>query len=145
MALGGLALGGWLVHANPDNAAGDDGVLDEVGVDVRGVRLDVHQHRLRPLIEDAVAERVEAERGRDDLVPLADAEGADKQVRAARAAVYGDRVFPANVVGDGALELCQVRTEGEDTDDSASCTFMVWPVLQVQPGSASERTEGYPA
>ena len=56
-------------------------------------------------VEDAVAGRDEAERGRDDLVPLTDAEGTDKQVQAARAAVDSNRVLPADVVSDGPLEL----------------------------------------
>ena len=89
----GLTLGGGLVHADPDHIAGDDGILDEVRVDVRGVWLDVHEHRLRPLIEDAIAGRNEAERGRDDFVPLANAEGADEQMRAARAAVPATACF----------------------------------------------------
>ncbi|MEW6229871.1 MAG: hypothetical protein AB1700_17560, partial [Bacillota bacterium] len=44
VAHGGLALGGGLVHAHPDHIAGDDGILDDVRVDVRGVWLDVHEH-----------------------------------------------------------------------------------------------------
>ena len=59
------------------------------------------EHRLGPLIEDAVAGRDEAERSCYDLVPLADPEGADKQVQATRAAVDGDRSLSANVSGNG--------------------------------------------
>jgi len=55
------------VHREDGLRAGSDGVLDGVRVGVRGVRLDVHEHRLRPLIEDAVAGRDEAERSRSLL------------------------------------------------------------------------------
>jgi len=74
------------VHRKDGLRAGSDGVLDEVRVDVGGVRLDVHEHRLRPLIQGAVAGRDEAERGRDDLLWLAGAETLEKQARAPRAA-----------------------------------------------------------
>ena len=71
--LGGLPLGGGVVHTDPDHAAGDHSVLDEVRVDVRGVRLDVHEHRLCPFVGDAVAGRNKTQRGCCTLVPFADA------------------------------------------------------------------------
>ena len=55
------------------------------------VLLDVDEPRDGALVEEAVGRGDEAERGRDDLVALADAEGADAHVQAGRPARAGDR------------------------------------------------------
>ena len=56
--------------------------LHKVGVDVGGAQVDVHADGLGPLVEDAVAGRDETEGRGDDLVAIADAEGADEEVEA---------------------------------------------------------------
>jgi len=43
------------VHREDGLRAGSDGILDEVRVDVRCIRLDVHERQPRPLIQGTVA------------------------------------------------------------------------------------------
>ena len=88
-------------------------VLDQVRIDPEAVLLDVDEARDGALVEEAVGRGDEAERGRDDLVALADLQGAHAQVESGRAARAGDALTAARERGDPGLEPRRKGAQGQ--------------------------------
>ena len=92
------------VHHHDGASPRRDGRLDGVGIDVAGVRLDVHQDRRRIDDEERHHRGQECERGRDHLVTWLQAEPEVRGVQRRRAGAACQCVVRADVGGEGRLE-----------------------------------------
>src|SRR5690606_32785592 len=92
------------VHREDRLRARRDRGLYQARVDVEGAFVDVDEDRRGADVADRLGGGEEAERGRDDLVARADAEGAQADHERVGAAVDPYGVLHAQVVGDLALE-----------------------------------------
>jgi hypothetical protein len=82
-------------------------------VEVQRDRVDVHEHRARPLVEHGVRRGDEGERRRHDLLALPHTDRAQRQVQAGRARGHGAGVRHAQPGGERGLEGGHARAERE--------------------------------
>ena len=83
---------------------GSDRGLDGLDADVVGARLDVDEDGDGAQVRDRLSGREEGERGRDDLVALADAEAGEDQEQRIGTVTARDAMLGADVLGNLRLE-----------------------------------------
>ena len=129
--------------------AGDRG-FDASRVDVEVVVADIDEHGARARLQDDVRRRGEGERGDDDFVVgraaghRADAVGEQGEVEGGGAAVHGDGVLCADVVGERLLEGGDARALGqlsrrEGFGDGAEFVFFDQGLGEFDHGGAFRR------
>ena len=108
------------------------------------VLLDVHEPRHRPLVEEAVGRGDEAERGRDDLVTLADPEGTHAHVEPGGAAGAGDPFAAADERRDARFEPRGERAQREHVAGEDLGHELEFTGADVRPGEGdtADRSAG---
>jgi hypothetical protein len=89
------------------------GSLRRRRVEVQGALVDVAEGGCGALVQQTVGGGDEAERRGDDLIALAPAELADREVERIRAAGDRDRVGGSEPIGEGPLEVIERGPERE--------------------------------
>ena len=90
-----------------------DGPFEQRGIHVVGVRLDVHEHRLRAQARDGAGRRKERVRHRDHLVSRSHAAGHERQQDRVGAGGHADGLAHADVFLNVLLQIGHARPEDE--------------------------------
>lgn len=96
-------------HRHDGLGARGDGGLDLGGVDIAGVRLDIHEDRLGAEQHDDLGRRNEGKRGRDDLVTRLDPHRHQADQQGFGAAGHGDAVLGPGIGFELLLEFAHLR------------------------------------
>jgi len=92
------------VDGQDSTRVGRNRIFDAVRIHVQRIRLDVHEHGTRTLIENAIGRGNETEGRRDNLVSLSYASGPNTQVQTSSTAADANGMLPPDVACHLALE-----------------------------------------
>lgn len=90
-----------------------DGFGHQVGVDIAGSRVYVHENGHGPLVEDAVSRGDKGKGGGDDQIAGLDAGGNDAEMQAAGAGIDADGGGRAHVPGKDPLKRFNLRADAQ--------------------------------
>src|SRR5450756_2600326 len=107
---------GWLtkrIHSEDSLGPLGDRCSYPCGINVVGVRPDIHEYRLHPFEQEAVGRSDEAERRGDDLVAFLQSQRPHDEVQRRRPTVHGDAVCDASDMGQSILKLRQAWPQAQ--------------------------------